>query len=59
MIRLLPLEENQPSSSFLEMDVHQHHEKDSLMKEVVGNCVNEEYDSEFGSEDLDLLVSDN
>ena len=56
--RLLPPEEDQPSSSSLEMNVQQHHGKDSLMKEVEGNGVNEEYDSKFGSKDLDSLVSD-
>ena len=56
--RLFPPEENQLDSSSLKMDDQHHQVKDSLMKISLGNGVNEEYDLEFGYEDLDLLVSD-
>ena len=55
---MLPPEERQTDSSSIKIDDQQPQEDDSLMKETPRNGANEDYDLEFGFEDLDLLMSD-
>lgn len=52
------MEEEQCGESSTRNDDQQPQGGDFLMKELPGNGFNEEYGSEFGYEDLDLMVLD-